>query len=121
MCSTFTPIRSWRCATSDTRMPAVPRCVWAWTSITHRRPWLNGCHEKLAVAPAGSPLAVSVTALVNEPFTGSYTPIRHFGRDNNATSVMVELRRDVYLRQDGSMDSQAASRINAALVAILGS
>jgi len=59
--------------------------------------------------------------VVNEPFTGSYTPIRHFGRDNNATSVMVELRRDVYLRQDGSMDSQAASRINAALVAILGS
>lgn len=59
--------------------------------------------------------------VVNEPFTGSYIPIRHFGRDNKATSVMVELRRDMYLRQDGSMDPEGASRINQALVAILGS
>lgn len=57
--------------------------------------------------------------VVNEPFTGSYIPIRHFGRDNKVTSVMVELRRDMYLRQDGSLDPQGAGRINEALVAIL--
>jgi N-formylglutamate deformylase len=66
-------------------------------------------------------LSVVGDILVNEPFIGSYIPIRHFGRDNKVTSVMVELRRDMYLRQDGSMDPQGASRITRALVAILGS
>lgn len=57
--------------------------------------------------------------VVNEPFSGSYVPLRHFGRDIRVTSVMVELRRDTYLREDGSLDPEGARRINAALVAIL--
>jgi len=58
--------------------------------------------------------------VVNEPFAGSYVPLRHFGRDNRVTSVMVELRRDMYLRHDGSLDPEGARRISDALVAILG-
>jgi N-formylglutamate deformylase len=58
--------------------------------------------------------------VVNEPFSGSYIPLRHFGRDKRVTSVMVELRRDTYLRDDGSLDPAGARRISAALVAILG-
>jgi len=57
---------------------------------------------------------------VNEPFAGSYIPLRHFGRDNRVTSVMVELRRDKYLRDDGSLEPEGARRITDALVAILG-
>lgn len=57
--------------------------------------------------------------VVNEPFAGSYIPLRHFGRDNRVTSVMVELRRDTYLREDGSLDPDGARRISDALVAIL--
>jgi N-formylglutamate amidohydrolase len=58
--------------------------------------------------------------VVNEPFSGSYIPIRHFGREIRVTSVMVDLRRDTYLREDGSLDPEGARRISAALVAILG-
>jgi N-formylglutamate amidohydrolase len=58
--------------------------------------------------------------VVNEPFSGSYIPLRHFGRDIRVASVMVELRRDTYLREDGSLDPEGARNINAALVAILG-
>jgi len=58
--------------------------------------------------------------VVNEPFTGSYIPIRHLGRDNRVTSVMVELRRDMYLREDGSLDPEGARRVSGALAAILG-
>jgi len=58
--------------------------------------------------------------VVNEPFAGSYVPLRHFGRDNRVASVMVELRRDMYLRNDGSLDPEGTRRISAALVAILG-
>ena len=58
--------------------------------------------------------------VVNEPFAGSYIPLRHFGRDNRVSSVMVDLRRDMYLRDDGSLDPEGAGRISEALVAILG-
>lgn len=58
--------------------------------------------------------------VVNEPFAGSYIPLRHFGRDNRVASVMVDLRRDMYLRDDGSLDPEGARRVSAALVAILG-
>ena len=57
--------------------------------------------------------------VVNEPFAGSYIPLRHFGRDNRVSSVMVDLRRDMYLRDDGSLDPEGAGRISEALVAIL--
>jgi N-formylglutamate deformylase len=57
--------------------------------------------------------------VVNEPFVGTYVPLRHFGRDNRVTSVMLDLRRDTYLRDDGSLDPDGARRIVAALVEIL--
>jgi len=58
--------------------------------------------------------------VVNEPFVGTYVPIRHFGREIKVTSVMVELRRDMYLHDDGSLDPRGARRVTQALVAILG-
>jgi len=58
--------------------------------------------------------------VVNEPFRGSYVPLRHFGRDNRVASVMVELRRDTYLSDDDSLDPLGANRISAALALILG-
>lgn len=57
--------------------------------------------------------------VVNEPFAGSYIPLRHFGRDNRVTSVMVELRRDTYLCDDGSLDPTGAARVGEALAAFL--
>ena len=57
--------------------------------------------------------------VVNEPFAGSYVPLRHFGRDNRVSSVMVELRRDTYMRDDGTMDPEGARRVSDALAAIL--
>ncbi len=57
--------------------------------------------------------------VVNEPFAGSYIPLRHFGRDNRVSSVMVELRRDTYMRDDETMDPEGARRVSDALAAIL--
>jgi len=58
--------------------------------------------------------------VLNEPFAGSYIPLRHFGRDSRVSSVMVELRRDTYMRDDGTMDPEGVRRVSDALVAILG-
>jgi N-formylglutamate amidohydrolase len=36
-------------------------------------------------------------AAINTPFAGSYVPLRHYGSDVRVRSVMVEVRRDLYL------------------------
>jgi N-formylglutamate deformylase len=33
----------------------------------------------------------------NQPFAGSYVPLRHYRRDRRVRSVMMELRRDLYM------------------------
>jgi N-formylglutamate deformylase len=45
----------------------------------------------------------------DEPFGGTYVPLRHWRRDPRVSSVMVELRRDTYASADG------AERVVAAL------
>ena len=37
----------------------------------------------------------------NTPFAGTYVPLRHFGRTPEVTSVMVEVRRDLYQHEPG--------------------
>lgn len=38
---------------------------------------------------------------VNEPFIGTYVPTRHYGKDPRVSSIMIEIRRDIYLASDG--------------------
>ncbi|MEO6143997.1 MAG: N-formylglutamate amidohydrolase [Dermatophilaceae bacterium] len=71
------------------------------------------------VARVSMACSVIGEVVVNEPFAGSYVPLRHFGRDNRVSSVMVDLRRDMYLRDDGSLDAEGAGRIAEALVTIV--
>ncbi len=40
---------------------------------------------------------------VNEPFQGTYVPLRHYGHDPRVSSIMIEIRRDVYCDQDGRL------------------
>lgn len=63
--------------------------------------------------------SVIIKVGVNEPFAGTCIPLRHVGRHSRVTSVMVELRRDIYLRDNGSLNPVIARRVSAALVAIL--
>jgi len=34
---------------------------------------------------------------VNSPFAGTYVPLRHYGWDDRVRSIMVEIRRDIYM------------------------
>jgi len=48
---------------------------------------------------------------INQPFRGAYVPLRHYGRDDRVSSLMLELRRDAYLRSDGTPIDAAIERL----------
>lgn len=46
----------------------------------------------------------SVTDMVvNEPFAGTYVPLDFYGIDSRVTSIMIEIRRDIYVGQDSAI------------------
>ena len=56
---------------------------------------------------------------VNQPFRGTYVPLRHYGRDDRVASIMLELRRDAYLHEDGAPDNAAIDRFATAAASVI--
>lgn len=54
----------------------------------------------------------------NTPYAGSYVPLRHYGRDERVVSVMIELRRDVYLADPRTPDPARVDRLGRALATL---
>jgi N-formylglutamate deformylase len=67
-----------------------------------------------AFAPLGS-------VAINQPFRGTYVPLRHYRRDERVASIMLELRRDAYLRTDGAPDHAAIDRFASAAARVIDS
>ena len=65
-----------------------------------------------AFAPLGS-------VATNQPFRGTYVPLRHYGRDTRVLSIMIEFRRDAYLRDDGAPDTAAIERFAQAAARLI--
>lgn len=62
------------------------------TDVFHTPAWLiEATRGAFAFLPGIDEIAE------NAPYAGSYVPLRHYGHDERVTSVMIELRRDVYL------------------------
>ncbi|MGD9957662.1 MAG: N-formylglutamate amidohydrolase [Candidatus Nanopelagicales bacterium] len=56
---------------------------------------------------------------VDEPFSGTYVPTRHYCDDLRVSSVMVEIRRDQYLDADGAPVPAEVERLGTALAALV--
>ena len=56
----------------------------------------------------------------NTPFAGAYVPLRHYAsQDSRVTSIMIELRRDTYLRGSNELDTAQASDVVARLARLV--
>ncbi len=68
-------------------------------------------HTPAPLADAARELFAPVGSVAfNQPFRGTYVPLDHYGRDDRVISIMLEVRRDAYLRGDGSPDAVAIER-----------
>ena len=56
---------------------------------------------------------------INQPFSGAYVPLRHYRRDARVSSLMLELRRNAYLRSDGTPIDAALKRFAAAAARLI--
>lgn len=60
----------------------------------------------------------------NEPYAGTYVPLKHYGKDSRVLSVMMETRADTFLDQDLQPHSgfdQVAGALSSVLMRIDGS
>jgi len=106
-------------------------------SLGSRRPWsfVNGL-SRLVVDPERFPDAreamnrVGMGAVytrtstgarlrAEDPFRGTYVPLRHYGLDDRVESIMLEVRRDAYLRSGGAPDDEAIDRLAGAAARLI--
>jgi len=84
------------------------------TDRVHTPPWLS---EAVCGAFASLPEIDRIGE--NTPYAGSYVPLRHYGRDERVNSVMIELRRDVYLTDPRTPDPTRVDRLGRALATVI--
>lgn len=70
-------------------------------------------------AQAESILTVFGGVAVDTPFAGTYVPLDFYGTEPRVTALMVEIRRDVYMREPGGPTGQGMPRLAAALAALI--
>ncbi len=65
------------------------------------------------------------TVAVDTPFAGSIVPVRYFQKDSHVSSVMIEVRRDLYINEKTGLCNEEfgriANRVRACLCAALAS
>ena len=89
--------------------PRPPICIG--TDETHTPPWLR--------AAAHDAFSSRWEVAFDGPFRGPYVPLRHYGVDTRVTSVMLEIRRDVFVGADGGPMLEAVHRLSAAIVELV--
>ena len=71
------------------------------------------------VKAAQSALSIFGAVSLNQPFAGTYIPLKHYGSDHRVSSLMIEIRRDVFTELDGSPDRVRIARLGAAIAALV--
>ncbi|MGW2564516.1 N-formylglutamate amidohydrolase [Streptomyces sp. NPDC001514] len=56
---------------------------------------------------------------VDSPFAGTYVPLDHYGKDDRVSALMIEIRRDVYMREPGGPAGPGITALAAALAELV--
>ena len=78
---------------------------------THTPGWL--------VDAARSALEALGEVKVNQPFRGTYVPLRHYGTDVRVSSLMLEIRRDVYGAGEGAAEASRVRELGDAIASVV--
>jgi len=57
---------------------------------------------------------------VNRPYAGTLVPLKHYGRDQRVASLMVEIRRDLYMDEETGERGAAFAAIREVVAGLLG-
>lgn len=82
------------------------------TDPFHTPDWLRSLVVHVAAAH-------DLHADLDTPFAGAYVPERHHGQDRRVTSVMLELRRDLYLDEATATPHDGEARIADFITAVV--
>ena len=47
----------------------------------------------------------------NEPFSGTIVPLKHYRKDQRVQSLMIEINRKLYVREDYSVDRASLQKV----------
>ena len=81
------------------------------TDATHTPQWL--------VDAATSAFAECGTVALDTPFAGCYVPLRHYRTQPYVASIMVEIRRDIYMAEPGGPPTDGIVRVVRALTGLV--
>lgn len=81
------------------------------TDAFHTPAWLLDAARE-AFAPCGE-------VGLDSPFAGTYVPLKHYGEVREVSALMVEIRRDGYMREPGGAPGEGLDRFGDALAALV--
>ncbi|MGI5403956.1 N-formylglutamate amidohydrolase [Streptomyces sp. CA-135486] len=55
----------------------------------------------------------------NSPFAGTYVPLKYYGKDRRVSALMIEIRRDVYMREPGGPAGPGLTALAAAVARLI--
>ncbi|MFI2369371.1 N-formylglutamate amidohydrolase [Streptomyces sp. NPDC018833] len=56
---------------------------------------------------------------LDSPFAGTYVPLKHYGRDERVSALMIEIRRDVYMKEPGGEAGPGLEALGAAVAGLV--
>ncbi|MFD4542615.1 N-formylglutamate amidohydrolase [Streptomyces bauhiniae] len=56
---------------------------------------------------------------LDSPFSGTYVPLAHYGRDRRVSALMVEIRRDTYMTEPGGPAGPGLEQLAGALAVLV--
>jgi N-formylglutamate deformylase len=76
-------------------------------------------HTPAALLAAAEQAFAGYDQAVNTPFAGCYVPLRYYRADTAIAALMIEIRRDTYMREPGGVPTAGLDHVAAALTTLL--